>query len=233
MQKADRFCGLYPLRPCVQLRDGTRSSSSAGTPRGSRCRVTAAVLIASVFALGGCSTEQGPPPLTGTTSSRAPESSSGREPEDAEQSEAALEPSPPSERRVPAAEEAAAGEFGQDARYHQGMVGVWEDDYEGHRVMTLNEDGTGSMIVELSGWKAALFASRLEFNMRWSVDEGRLKKQTIDGKPERAVNAILKMMGDSVDEQILELTGERLVLLDGDGVTKYTWRRAPDAGKHE
>jgi hypothetical protein len=52
-----------------------------------------------------------------------------------------------------------------------------------------------------------------------------LKKQTIGGRPENRVAMILKMMGDRVDEPILELTAERLVLLDQDGETRYEWRR--------
>jgi hypothetical protein len=61
--------------------------------------------------------------------------------------------------------------------------------------------------------------------MVWSVENGRLKKQTIGGRPENRVAMILKMMGDRVDEPILELTAERLVLLDQDGETRYEWRR--------
>ncbi len=114
---------------------------------------------------------------------------------------------------------------GQDERYRQLVVGTWEDDYQGHRTMTLNEDGTATLVVELSGMKAKLFAARLEFNMRWSLQDGRLKKRTIDGKPEGRVKMILKMMGDRVDEPILELTEERLLLLDKDGKTRYDWRR--------
>jgi hypothetical protein len=91
--------------------------------------------------------------------------------------------------------------------------------------MTLKEDGTGTMIVELSGWRAALSASRLKFNMVWSVEGGHLKKQTISGEPEFQVKMILKTMGDHVDEPILELTEHRLFLLDQDGKTKYDWRR--------
>jgi hypothetical protein len=91
--------------------------------------------------------------------------------------------------------------------------------------MVLKNDGTGTMIVELSGMKAALFASRLEFNMVWSLRNGRLEKRTLGGKPEARVNMILKMMGDRVDEQILELTDSRLLLLDQDGETRYDWRR--------
>ncbi len=121
----------------------------------------------------------------------------------------------------------------QDERYRQQVIGTWEDDFEGHRTMTLSADGTGTMVCELSGMAATLFASRLEFNMEWSVEKGRLKKRTIDGKPERRVNVILKMMGDRVDEPILELTEERLLLLDKDGKTKYDWRRPSENKKGE
>jgi hypothetical protein len=91
--------------------------------------------------------------------------------------------------------------------------------------MTLQEDGTGKMVVELDGLKAKLFAPRLEFEMVWAVEKGRLKKRTLQGEPAVTVQLILKTMGDRVDEPILELTQDRLLLLDKDGKTKYDWRR--------
>jgi len=112
-----------------------------------------------------------------------------------------------------------------DARSRSLVLGTWADEYQGKRTMTLNEDGTGTMIVELTGWRAALSASRLKFNMNWSVEGGHLKKQTISGEPETQVKLILGTMGDHVDEPILELTEDRLLLLDKDGVTKYDWKR--------
>ncbi|MFH1921757.1 MAG: hypothetical protein ABIP48_17980 [Planctomycetota bacterium] len=112
-----------------------------------------------------------------------------------------------------------------DDWFRRMVVGVWEDDHQGKRTMTLAEDGTGTMVVELSGWKAALSASRLRFDMVWSVEDGRLKKQTVGGEPEAQVQMILSTMGDRVDEPILELTEDRLVLLDQDGKTKYEWRQ--------
>ena len=115
-----------------------------------------------------------------------------------------------------------------DDRFRHMVVGVWEDDYQGKRTMTLNEDGTGTMIVELSGWRAALSAPRLRFDMVWSVEDGRLKKRTVGGEPETQVRMILSTMGDQVDEPILELTEDRLVLLDQDEETKYEWRRVQE-----
>ena len=118
-----------------------------------------------------------------------------------------------------------------DARSRKLVLGTWEDQYQGKRTMTLNEDGTGTMIVELSGWRAALSAAQLKFNMKWSVDGGHLKKQTISGEPETQVKMILSTMGDHVDEPILELTEDRLLLLDKDGKTKYDWKRVRNVTK--
>jgi hypothetical protein len=106
------------------------------------------------------------------------------------------------------------------------LVGVWQDDYRGKRTMTLREDGTGTMVVELTGLQALLSAPRLRFDMTWSVQEGRLQKHTHGGDPASKVQLILKTMGDRVDEPILELTEQRLLLLDRDGATRYDWRRA-------
>jgi hypothetical protein len=113
----------------------------------------------------------------------------------------------------------------QDEQFRRLAVGTWQDEYQGKRTMTLQEDGTGRMVVELDGFKAKLFAPRLEFDMVWSVDKGRLKKRTVKGEPAVTVQLILKTMGDQVDEPILELTQDRLLLLDKDGKTKYDWRR--------
>lgn len=104
-------------------------------------------------------------------------------------------------------------------------VGVWQDEYQGKRTLTLREDGTGTMVVELSGMKAALVAPRLQFEMEWSIAEGRMKKRSLGGEPAGKVSMILKTMGDTVDESILELTQDHLLLLDGDGKTRYDWNR--------
>ncbi|MCU0983027.1 MAG: hypothetical protein MUF25_28030 [Pirellulaceae bacterium] len=108
----------------------------------------------------------------------------------------------------------------QDEQSRRLVVGTWQDEYQGKRTMALLDDGTGRMVVELDGLKAKLFAKRLEFDMVWSVDKGRLKKRTLKGEPAVTVQLILKTMGDQVDEPILELTQDRLLLLDKDGKTK-------------
>ena len=105
------------------------------------------------------------------------------------------------------------------------LLGVWQDDYQGKRTMTLNEDGSGTMLVELSGVQAFLFASKLRFDMTWLLDGNTLTKKTVGGEPADKVNLILKTMGDTADDTLLEVTGDRLLLLDKDGTTRYDWRR--------
>ena len=112
-----------------------------------------------------------------------------------------------------------------DSTFRQMAIGTWTDNYQGKRTMNLKADGTGTMVVELSGWRATLSAPRLQFDMVWSVQGGRLKKRTVGGEPAAQVQMILKTMGDTVDEPILELTEERLLLLDRDGKTKYDWQK--------
>jgi len=105
------------------------------------------------------------------------------------------------------------------------LLGVWQDHYRGKRTMTLNDDGTGTMLVELSGVQATLFAPQLRFDMRWSLDGKVLRKRTVSGEPSDKVNLILNTMGNTAEDTILELTDDRLLLLDQDGKTKYDWKR--------
>jgi len=112
-----------------------------------------------------------------------------------------------------------------DAHYRKLVLGTWTDEYQGKRTMTIRPDGTATMLVELDGVTSMVFASKLRFDMVWSIEEGRLQKRTVGGEPAARVRLILAMMGDRVDEPILELTAKRLLLLDADGKTKYDWRR--------
>lgn len=115
-----------------------------------------------------------------------------------------------------------------DEQFRRQILGTWEDDYQGRRTMILRQDGTGTMIVDLKGWKAALYAKRLQFEMVWSIQNGRLRKKTVGGEPAGKVKAILRMTGDQVEQRITELTTEGLVLLDADGSKRYHWRRVAE-----
>ncbi len=112
-----------------------------------------------------------------------------------------------------------------DQELRAGVVGTWQDFYHGKRTMTIRPDGTATMIVELSGWKARLFTSRLRLDLAWSVEDGKLLRRTIGGDPADKVAYVNRRVGDRCAEPILQLTGDRMVLLDQNGQQQYTWSR--------
>ena len=112
---------------------------------------------------------------------------------------------------------------GQDHRTL--VVGTWEDDYQGHRTLTVRADGTATMVVELDGVAATLYAKRMTFNEEWDIKNGQFILKVVGGEPEGRVNLIITTMGDVAEQKILELTADRMLLLDSDGVTEYDWRR--------
>ena len=115
-------------------------------------------------------------------------------------------------------------EPGLDERYRELVLGNWQDEFKGLRTLTIRADGTASMVVEPEGLNA-IFAARMTFEEVWSIEEGQFRVKAVGGKPEARVNLILKTMGTESDQKILELTKERLLLLDADGKTIYDWRR--------
>ncbi|WP_020473574.1 hypothetical protein [Zavarzinella formosa] len=105
------------------------------------------------------------------------------------------------------------------------LVGTWQDEYKGKRTMTLNADGTATMLVELKGVQAVLMGPKLRFDMKWSLMDQILTKITVSGEPADKVNFILNTMGNTSNETLQEVNEEHLLTLDKDGKTKYDWKR--------
>ena len=122
--------------------------------------------------------------------------------------------------------DSAAGSPSTDSEPSREMIlGTWEDDYKGHRTFTVRDDGTATMVVELKGMSARLYAKKMTFDEEWSIKDGRVAMKMVGGEPKSRVKLIMKAMGDSTEQEILELTSDRMHLLDPDGKTKYDWRR--------
>jgi hypothetical protein len=107
----------------------------------------------------------------------------------------------------------------------QRVLGVWRDFYRGERTLTLNADGTGTMVVKLAGMAKKLFAETLQFDLTWQFEEGRLVMSTVDGRPASKFELIRKLYGDRADYEVLELTADQMRLRDAGGKTEYDWRR--------
>ena len=112
-----------------------------------------------------------------------------------------------------------------DDRIRQAILGKWEDEYRGKRHLTVREDGTGTMLVEPDGIGKRLFAAEMTFDLEWTVADGRVSLKMIRGEPKSKIQLILKLYGQEAEYKLLELTGERMLLLDPDGKTRYDWHR--------
>lgn len=105
------------------------------------------------------------------------------------------------------------------------MLGTWEDDYKGHRTLTLEADGTGTMVVELDGLAATLFAAKLTFSEEWTVADGKVTMKATGGEPVGKVRLVLSLHGDSSTQRIIEVTSERMILIEEPSETRFEWRR--------
>lgn len=105
------------------------------------------------------------------------------------------------------------------------MLETWEDDYEGHRTLTLNADGTGTMVVELDGLAATFFAEKLTFREEWTVADGKVTMKATGGEPAGKVQLVLSLHGDSSTQRIIEVTSDRMILIEESSGTRFEWRR--------
>jgi len=112
-----------------------------------------------------------------------------------------------------------------DAVLSKKMLGTWEDDYKGHRILTLLADGSGTMVVELDGFAATLFAEKLTFQEKWSVAEGRVTMKATGGEPSGKVGLVLSLHGDTSTQKIVEVTDDRMILVEQPSGTRFEWRR--------
>ena len=126
---------------------------------------------------------------------------------------------------VPPSGEMAPDSPGEALAPEQRVLGVWRDFYRGERTLTLNADGTGTMVVKLAGMAKKLFAETLQFDLTWQFEDGRLVMSTVDGRPASKFELIRKLYGDRADYEVLELTADQMRLRDAGGKTEYDWRR--------
>ena len=112
-----------------------------------------------------------------------------------------------------------------DQQYRALIVGVWEDNYKGHRRLTVRKDGTATMVVKPESFAAMLYAKRMTFDEKWEIKDGYLQMEAVGGEPKSRVKLILDTMGTVSTQEILELSQNQMLLLDADGVTKFDWRR--------
>lgn len=126
--------------------------------------------------------------------------------------------------------QSAASGTRNDEELRDLAVGTWRDYYQGRRTLTLRADGTATMVVELSGIKARLFTPRLVLDIAWSIEDGKMHRRTVGGRPADKVAFVNQRAGVAVAEPIVSLDGRRMVLLDQNGSQRYNWQRVEAGG---
>lgn len=137
----------------------------------------------------------------------------------------------PQASRSPVETQTAAAEppVSNDDKFRTLLAGEWEQQYYGKRRLTVREDGTATMVVEPDGIWVHLFGEKIEVEIEWTLDNGRVNLKITGGTPSDKIELASKMWGDCWTQPILELTENRLLLLGEDGVTKYDWTRVSNS----
>ncbi|HVV99219.1 MAG TPA: hypothetical protein VHB77_02695 [Planctomycetaceae bacterium] len=113
------------------------------------------------------------------------------------------------------------------------LIGSWKGHYKGERTLEVRADDTATMVSKPEGFAATAFASRLQFEIEWTLDGDELTFKTTGGEPEGKVQFILKLYGTERRHKIVSLEPEKMVLLDEDGKTEYLWERVTDDGQDD
>jgi hypothetical protein len=106
------------------------------------------------------------------------------------------------------------------------LIGKWTQQRTGTRNLTVREDGTATMTVDLTSPYRFVFGNKLTVEIAWTLKDGRLIFETTGGKPSVKVDVLTKMFGNKRDQPILELSSTRLLLKDADkGEPDHDWSR--------
>ena len=117
----------------------------------------------------------------------------------------------------------------EDAERVRLLLGVWEQERFGRRLMTVNADGTATMVIRPAGLLASTFGfdEQIDLEMYWKVKDGHIDYGVSGGSPPDQVKAASAMWGDHWVEKIETLTDEELILLDQSTSAPSKWQRVP------
>ena len=108
------------------------------------------------------------------------------------------------------------------------LIGSWRDSFCGQRTLTLNSDGTATMLLELDFARRLLYGKRLTFEMRWSVNESILTFEILTGSPLDTARSAMKVWGEKFEYRVVQLDDEQLQAWTSDDSTLHKLRRETD-----
>jgi hypothetical protein len=108
------------------------------------------------------------------------------------------------------------------------IVGSWRDSFFGTRTLTLNSDGTAHMRLDFDFAGSLLYGNRLDFDMKWKLEQGVITIDIIDGHPKNAAKSAMSTWGKRYVYLLDHVEENKVEMRDGVQATSYALARLPD-----
>ncbi|MDB5341909.1 MAG: hypothetical protein JWP89_286 [Schlesneria sp.] len=108
------------------------------------------------------------------------------------------------------------------------MVGRWQDSFFGKRTLVLNADGTAQMRLDLDFAGSLLYGKQVDFDMKWSLDQGTVTIDILKGKPESAAKSLMDTWGTQHIYLLDLVESERIEMRDKRHLASHTLQRLPE-----
>ena len=108
------------------------------------------------------------------------------------------------------------------------LVGRWRDSFFGTRTLTLNADGTATMVLDLDFAGRLLYGKRLEFDMKWSLENGVVTIDILEGRPAAASKSATGTWGSRYEYLLDRVEEDAVEMRSSDGTMNHTLKRISD-----
>lgn len=105
------------------------------------------------------------------------------------------------------------------------LVGRWQDSFFGKRTLVLNSDGTAEMRLDLDFAGSLLYGKQVDFDMKWSLDQGTVTIDILKGKPETAAKSLMDTWGTQHIYLLDLVESERIEMRDKRHLASHTLQR--------
>ncbi len=123
----------------------------------------------------------------------------------------------------------------KDKKLCAAIIGEWEMPEDGIYRLSLKPDNTGTLVyLPNSKFKILLaWTSRLEIQIKWSLENGHVDMWSLSGKPQRAFKIAIADRGKQKYYRINELTAETMILHEIKKNKTDHWKRITSTANKE
>ncbi len=101
-----------------------------------------------------------------------------------------------------------------DIEYREKCIGVWEREESGKRILTINDDGTSTLVYYPTGINGWLLAKKVTMQIEWKIENGKVEFHSLSGLPKASFDMITAKHGRHRVRKILEISDNHFKLFD-------------------